>query len=114
MEWKDLEHITKPWGSETIWAKTDKYVAKILYIKEGHRLSRQYHKEKDETFLLWDGVLTLEIGNPPTEIKMVSGDTYHCPAGTIHRMIATSDVKVVEVSTTELDDVVRIEDDYGR
>lgn len=115
MQWKDLEHITKPWGSESIWAKTEKYVAKVLYIKKGHKLSRQYHKEKDETFMVWDGNMTLEIGSPPTEfIEMETGDTYHCPAGIIHRMIAKDDVKVVEVSTSELDDVVRLEDDYGR
>ena len=110
-----MEKIDKPWGFEIIWAKTDKYVGKVLHINAGHKLSRQYHNFKDETFLVWSGEMQLELGNPVEEIiYMKPGQNFHCPAKTIHRMIAITDVEVLEASTSELDDVVRVEDDYGR
>lgn len=128
---KQHQIVDKPWGHEEIFAVTDKYVGKILYINAGYKLSRQYHKQKDETFYVQKGKMTLEIGldeearakvvgeiddekHKPRIISMKKGDVFHCPPGTIHRMIAVTDVKVFEVSTPELDDVVRIEDDYGR
>lgn len=110
-----MRKIEKPWGYELIWAETDKYVGKVLHITAGHSLSRQYHNQKDETFLVWTGEIQLEIGSPVTEVLyMKAGDTYHCSPKTVHRLIANQDTDVLEVSTSHLDDVVRIEDNYGR
>jgi mannose-6-phosphate isomerase len=114
--------VFKPWGQETLWAETKSYVGKVLHIKAGHKLSRQYHIKKDETFLIQGGEMLLELGfsessfekDKPQSIVMKPGDSYHCAPGTIHRMIAITDTDVIEVSTPELDDVVRLEDDYGR
>lgn len=111
-----MRRVEKPWGHEVIWAETDRYVAKVLFIKKGESLSRQYHQKKDETFFIETGEMLLEIGEPPSlrRLEMKPGDTFHCPPGTIHRMRGTTDVRVFEVSTPELDDVVRLEDAYGR
>jgi mannose-6-phosphate isomerase len=112
--------VQKPWGYEEIWAETPNYVGKVLFIKPGHRLSRQYHNLKEETFRVLSGYLTLEIGSGTDikSLKLLPGETYHCPPGTIHRMICadseTRGVEVLEVSTNHLDDVVRLEDDYNR
>jgi mannose-6-phosphate isomerase len=109
--------VEKPWGYEIIWAETPRYVGKILHINSGQRLSRQYHERKDETFYVLKGTMTLEIGKEDavrTE-RMAEGASFHCPPGTVHRMIAEQgDVDVIEASTPELDDVVRLEDAYGR
>ncbi|HSO00793.1 MAG TPA: cupin domain-containing protein [Candidatus Nanopelagicales bacterium] len=111
-----MRRVDKPWGHELIWAETDRYVGKVLHIRAGQRLSRQYHRVKDETLLIQTGEMDLEIG--PVDAlerrRMRAGDTFHVTPGTIHRMIAVTDVDVVEVSTPELDDVVRLEDVYGR
>lgn len=105
--------VQKPWGYEIIWAKTDRYVGKILHIDKSHRLSRQYHEKKEETIRVLSGTLSIEIDG--TTFTGHPGDTYHIPPGTIHRMSAqVDDVEVVEVSTPGLEDVVRIEDDYMR
>jgi mannose-6-phosphate isomerase len=110
-----MRRVEKPWGYEVIWAETEHYVGKILHINAGHKLSRQFHHEKEETFLIKEGEMTLEIGNPPDQfLHMMPGDSFHCPPGTIHRMIAITAVDVIEVSTPQLHDVVRVEDDYGR
>lgn len=108
--------VDKPWGHELIWAKNERYVGKILHIKAGHKLSLQYHEVKDETIYVVNGVMDLEIvvDGESTIHTMKSGDYRHLPTGTIHRMIGVEDADVFEVSTPELDDVVRIEDDYGR
>jgi mannose-6-phosphate isomerase len=111
-----MRRVDKPWGYELIWAETSRYVGKVLHINAGQRLSRQYHRVKDETLLVQSGEMTLEIG-PSDNVEartMVKGDVFHVVPGTIHRMIAVSDVDVLEVSTPELDDVVRLEDVYGR
>ena len=117
---KQVTIVDKPWGHEEIWASTSRYVGKLLYIKQGHRLSRQYHRVKQETILVLDGVLTCEAG-PAFEGDMVQthimkpGDVFHVDAGTIHRFGAeTSDVRLVEVSSPETQDLVRLEDDYRR
>ncbi|MEZ4296055.1 MAG: cupin domain-containing protein [Polyangiaceae bacterium] len=111
-----MRRVDKPWGYEIIWAETARYVGKVLHIQAGHRLSRQYHKVKEETLLVQEGEMDLEVG--PAESaevrRMKKGDVFHVLPGTIHRMIAVTDVDVVEVSTPELDDVVRLEDVYGR
>lgn len=111
-----MRRVPKPWGHELIWAETDRYVAKILHIVEGHRLSRQYHRVKDETLYVESGKLLLEIGEAASaqHVTMEPGDTYRVTPGTIHRMVAVTDVRVFEVSTPELEDVVRLEDSYGR
>ena len=112
--------IEKPWGHEEVWASTPRYAGKILFIKKGHRLSRQYHRIKEETIMVLDGVLVCEEGSPEsdsgqTRHRMTSGEIFHVTTGTIHRFCAEeTDVRLVEVSTPELDDVVRLEDDYRR
>ena len=111
--------IDKPWGYERIWAKTDKYVAKILHIKAGHKLSLQKHEIKEETILVNEGRLHLVYHNDGKEIKSIlsPGDTFHVKPGTVHRFCAGKDdgpVTLIEVSTTEIDDVIRLEDDYDR
>ena len=111
-----MRRVEKPWGYEIIWAETERYVAKLLFIKQGQRLSRQYHRKKDETFFVETGEMTLEVGQgaDTRPLEMKPGDTFHCPPGTVHRMIGRTDVRVFEVSTPEIDDVVRLEDAYGR
>ena len=111
-----MRRVEKPWGYELIWAETDRYIAKVLAITAGHSLSRQYHVRKDETFYVQEGEMQLELGAPPqVEVRVMRpGDGYHCRPGTVHRMVATTDVLVFEVSTPDLDDVVRLEDAYGR
>ena len=108
--------VPKPWGHELIFAHTERYVGKILRIEKGHRLSRQYHERKDESLTVLSGILGLEIGRPPeVERRLVrAGEAFHLPPGTVHRFIAVESCDLVEVSTPELDDVVRIEDEYGR
>jgi mannose-6-phosphate isomerase len=113
-----MRRVSKPWGYEIVWAETDRYVGKILHIEAGKKLSRQYHERKDETFLVETGEMDLEIGGAEEPdrrtIRMRARDAFHCPPRTIHRMVAVTDVDVIEVSTPDLDDVVRLEDAYGR
>ena len=111
-----MRRVAKPWGYEIVWAETDRYVGKILHIDAGQRLSRQYHERKDETFLVESGEMDLEVGDGADRrtIRMRPRDSFHCAPRTIHRMVAVTDVDVIEVSTPELDDVVRLEDAYGR
>ena len=111
-----MRRVDKPWGHELVWAETARYVGKVLHIRAGHRLSRQYHRVKEETLMVQSGEMDLEIG-PADAVetrRMKAGDVFHVVPGTIHRMIAATDVDVLEVSTPELDDVVRLEDAYGR
>src|SRR5580700_2964980 len=111
-----MRRVDKPWGYELIWAETERYVGKLLHIAAGHKLSRQYHVKKDETFFVQRGEMDLEIGEPPRleTRRLAVNDAFHCPPSTVHRMVAVTDVDVIEVSTPELDDVVRLEDAYGR
>lgn len=112
--------IDKPWGHEEVWALTDNYAGKILHITEGQRLSLQYHREKQETIYVLEGTLELVLEEQSRKHKrsiiLVPGESYHIEPLTIHRFAATqgTDVKLMEVSTTELNDIVRIEDDYSR
>ena len=108
--------VEKPWGHELIWARTDRYVGKILHIDPGHVLSLQYHNKKDETILLWKGRLLFEMheNGEPRTYEVTPGERFHVTPGTVHRMTAIEDCDVIEVSTPELDDVVRLEDRYGR
>ncbi|HEV7732174.1 MAG TPA: cupin domain-containing protein [Candidatus Binatia bacterium] len=110
-------HVEKPWGHETIWAHTDRYVGKVLHVRQGESLSLQYHRVKDETIRVLTGRLRFEVG-PADEalqaVEMRPGDTWHITPGVRHRMTALEDTDILEVSTPELDDVVRLDDRYGR
>jgi mannose-6-phosphate isomerase len=149
----EVTTVRKPWGHETIWARTDRYVGKILHIKAGHALSVQYHRQKDETVYLLSGVMkywvqpearspkpeasgtpghdtrawsqrTAGTGETPaaarhaipelSDVHLKVGDSFRITPGTIHYMEAVTDCDVLEVSTPELDDVVRLKDRYGR
>lgn len=110
------ERVDKPWGYELIWASTDSYVGKILHIAVGRALSYQYHRVKDETVYLQSGLMEIELEEEGVRVahQMQPGEALHIAAGTKHRMRALRECEVLEVSTTELDDIVRLEDLYGR
>lgn len=112
-------YVEKPWGGEEVFAETERYVGKILTVRAGHALSLQYHRIKDETMRVLSGRCELHLGAEPGSSTMVvhvleEGDARRIQPGVVHRLVALSDVRMVEVSTTELDDVVRLEDRYGR
>lgn len=112
-----MRTVNKPWGHEMIWAETDRYVGKILHIKAGERLSLQYHVKKDETVMVLSGRMRFEYyqdGEEPQVKELGPREPFHVKPGLRHRMVALEDTDVVEVSTIELDDVVRLEDRYGR
>jgi mannose-6-phosphate isomerase len=114
---RDVTRVEKPWGYELHWAKTDRYVGKLIHVNAGHALSLQYHNLKDETIYLHSGRMAFEIQPPGQELvmrEMHPGDRIHITPKTIHRMTAIDDCDIFEVSTPELDDVVRLEDRYGR
>ena len=111
--------VEKPWGHEEIIVQTDKYVMKKLFIKAGHRLSKQFHVKKDETIYVSKGLLLLDLSDAPGEsniIKLGEGSSWRITPKTVHRFTAPEFgcVELFEVSTPELDDVVRLSDDYGR
>jgi mannose-6-phosphate isomerase-like protein (cupin superfamily) len=113
------KRVEKPWGYEIWWARTDRYVGKILHINKGASLSLQYHEVKEETMLVQSGRMLVETKgkDEPGElrrIEMKPGDVFHVTPGTLHRMTGLEDCDLVEVSTPELHDVVRLEDRYGR
>ncbi len=114
----DVKHVPKPWGHETIWAHTDRYCGKILHIKAGQALSVQYHERKDETVYLLSGELKYWVklgdGEELQDVRLGVGDAFRITPGTIHYMEAVTDCDVLEASTPELDDVVRLNDRYGR
>jgi mannose-6-phosphate isomerase-like protein (cupin superfamily) len=111
--------VEKPWGGEEVFAETEAYVGKILTVRAGHALSLQYHVHKDETMRVLDGRCELHLGTAPgsreLEVAVLGpGDVRRIRPGTLHRLVALTDVRLLEVSTPELDDVVRLEDRYGR
>ncbi len=111
------ERVDKPWGWELIWALTDRYCGKLLFVRAGEALSLQYHERKDESWLVREGRAALELGavdGALEECEIGPGDAFHFPPGTVHRVRALEDTLIVEVSTPDLDDVVRLADDYGR
>jgi len=114
----EVRHVPKPWGHETIWAHTDRYVGKILHITAGQALSVQYHERKDETVYLLQGEMKYWVQLPgDTELRdqlLTAGQSFRITPGTIHYMEAVTDCDVLEASTPELDDVVRLKDRYGR
>jgi len=109
--------VEKPWGWELVWAETEHYVGKLLFVRAGEALSLQYHERKDESWLVREGRARLELGEVGGELEAVeieAGDAFRFPPGTVHRVTTLEDTLVVEVSTPQLDDVVRVEDRYGR
>ena len=111
-----MNKVDKPWGHELRFVCTDRYAGKVLFIKAGSQLSLQYHEAKDEAFLVQDGTLELVIGDLKSQRveRLEAGQSRHITPGTVHRFRAVTDCTLFEVSTPELDDVVRLEDDYGR
>lgn len=112
-----VTHVPKPWGWEKIWAHTDRYVGKILHINAGHALSVQYHVRKDETVYLLSGELKYWVRDERGEMRdmrLKVGDAFRITPGTVHYMEAVTDCDILETSTPDLDDVVRLEDRYGR
>ncbi|MCP3979965.1 MAG: cupin domain-containing protein [bacterium] len=111
-----MDKVDKPWGYELRFVCTDRYAGKLLFIKAGSQLSLQYHNQKDEAFLVHEGTLELVLGQGDDQRveTLGPGESRHITPGTVHRFRAVSDVTMFEVSTPELDDVVRLEDDFGR
>ncbi|HEU4402273.1 MAG TPA: cupin domain-containing protein [Candidatus Polarisedimenticolia bacterium] len=111
-----VRRVSKPWGEEIIFAHTERYAGKILKIRAGESLSLQYHVRKDESLYVHEGRLRLirEIDGREEESILSPGEAFHLPPGTRHRMEGIVDCTLVEVSTPELDDVVRLKDRYGR
>jgi mannose-6-phosphate isomerase len=108
--------VEKPWGHEIIWAKSDRYVGKILHIEPGHVLSLQYHNKKDETIYVMTGEIILRVqqGETLIERRMRMGESFHITPKTIHQFEAVVSSDLLEASTPEIDDVVRLKDRYGR
>ena len=110
--------VEKPWGHELIWAEAEQYVGKVLFVKAGESLSLQFHREKDESWLVHAGRAKLELGSAGdavlSEEVVGPGAAFRFRAGTVHRVTALEDTTILEVSTPQLDDVVRLEDRYGR
>jgi mannose-6-phosphate isomerase-like protein (cupin superfamily) len=108
----------KPWGYELLWSHTDHYAGKVIHINAGHRLSLQYHEQKNESILVLSGTLLLHLdrGDDARIIELAPGESYDISVGDIHRFAAPADtdVEIIEVSSPELEDVIRLEDDYRR
>lgn len=112
-----IETKLKPWGKEIWFAHTDQYAGKILQIKKGHRYSLQYHEKKRETQYVYSGKVKLTYGTDQADLQekiLNAGDKFECHPYTIHRLEALEDSEIFEVSTSDLDDVVKLDDDYGR
>ncbi|HLX21015.1 MAG TPA: cupin domain-containing protein [Gaiellaceae bacterium] len=110
--------VEKPWGWELIWAHAEAYVGKILFVRAGYALSLQFHREKDESWYVESGRAKLELGDGGEAIMheevIAAGASFRFRPGTVHRVTAIEDTTIIEVSTPQLDDVVRLEDAYGR
>jgi mannose-6-phosphate isomerase-like protein (cupin superfamily) len=113
----DASKVEKPWGYELRWGITDRYAGKVLHINKGEALSLQYHERKDECQYVVKGAVDIELGVADGKLekhRMRAGDTLHITPGTRHRLTAVEDTDIFEVSSPEVDDVVRLEDRYGR
>jgi mannose-6-phosphate isomerase len=114
----DVRRVDKPWGHELIWALTEQYCGKVLFVRAGESLSLQFHREKDESWYLLDGRAKLELGAPGQTMLnsevVPPGTAFRFVPGTVHRVTALEDTRILEVSTPQIDDVVRLEDAYGR
>jgi mannose-6-phosphate isomerase len=110
--------VDKPWGYELIFAVTDRYAGKLLHVKAGESLSLQFHNVKDEAWYVLEGRAEVELGEPGQSVLasevVGAGASFRFPPGTVHRVKAVEDTTILEVSTPELDDVVRLDDNYGR
>ena len=109
--------VEKPWGWELVWAEAEEYVGKLLFVHAGESLSLQYHERKDESWLVQEGRARLElgeVGGEREEVEIGPGDAFRFRPRTVHRVTALEDTLVVEVSTPNLADVVRLDDRYGR
>jgi mannose-6-phosphate isomerase len=110
--------VEKPWGFELIWAEAEDYVGKILFVRAGHSLSLQFHREKDESWYVQSGRAELELGDAGERLLnrevITAGACFRFRPGTVHRVTALDDTTILEVSTPHLEDVVRLEDAYGR
>jgi mannose-6-phosphate isomerase len=112
-----VQRVEKPWGYELWWARTDRYVGKLIHVNKGHALSLQYHEKKDETIFVWQGRILFESRDSTGALvgrEMGPGEAVHVTPPTVHRMTAIEDTDIFEVSTPEVEDVVRLEDRYGR
>jgi len=117
LETKLPEKTVKPWGYELLYALTDSYAGKIIFVRRNHRLSLQYHQSKEETMYFQSGRALVETGTEATMLSeniFEAGQSLHLPPGTCHRIKALEDTVILEVSTPQLDDVIRLDDDYGR
>jgi mannose-6-phosphate isomerase-like protein (cupin superfamily) len=114
----DPRKVEKPWGHELIWAEAERYVGKVLFVRAGESLSLQFHRQKDESWLIHAGRAKVELGSAGdamlNEEVVGPGSAFRFRPGTVHRVTALEDTTILEVSTPELDDVVRLEDRYGR
>ena len=112
------ERVDKPWGNELVWALSEHYCGKILFVKAGESLSLQFHNVKDEAWYVLDGRAELELGAPGQTLLdrevIRPGAAFRFRPGTVHRVRALEDTRILEVSTPHLDDIVRLEDAYGR
>jgi mannose-6-phosphate isomerase len=112
------DKVEKPWGHELIWAKAAEYAGKLLFIRAGQALSLQFHREKDESWYVLEGKAELELGEAGQAVLKTEivgpGSAFRFPPGTVHRVTAVEDTTILEVSTPQLDDIVRLEDAYGR
>ena len=114
---QNVKRVDKPWGHELHWAQTDIYVGKLLFIKAGESLSVQYHEIKDETIYVHGGKMAFYFGhdeNALEHVELLPGMSFHIPPRMIHQMVGVEDCTVFEVSTSQLDDVVRLQDRYNR
>ena len=111
-----MRRVSKPWGHELVFAENERYAGKILHLEAGHCLSLQYHERKDETLYVLSGEVRLEVGGEGamSEMRLQAGEAYRIRPGVRHRLRADRVAEIVEVSSPELDDVVRLEDRYGR
>ena len=114
----EVQRVEKPWGYELIWAVSEIYVGKVLFVKAGHSLSLQYHEEKDESWLVQSGRARIELGAVGDDglavEEVTAGAAFRYRPHTVHRITAVEDTTILEVSTPHLEDVVRLEDSYGR
>lgn len=113
----DVERVEKPWGHEIVFARSETYCGKVIFVRAGEQLSLQFHRVKDETIYVHSGRIELEIGDPggPLDTEVVGpGRSFRLRPGVVHRWKALEDSVVLEASTPDLDDVVRLEDNYGR
>ena len=114
----DVRRVEKPWGHELIWAESEAYAGKVLFVKAGGALSLQFHREKDESWLVQSGRAKLELGEVGQQVLheevIGPGAAFRYRPGTVHRVTALEDTTIIEVSTPQIEDVVRLEDRYGR